>query len=113
MLQILKGSKMKLIQFDNIDGFDKVGVNKIFLSVFTFEELQKTLECAFVVNENNIIINTKNYFFELLIINNKINIVCSRNSNLNSSSKTISKKFFLKLLSQSKIEFPKEIQIDK
>ena len=112
MLQILKGSNMKLIHFDDIDGFDKVYINKIFLSVFTFEELQKSLECAFAVNENNIIINTKDYFFELLIINNQVNIVCSSND-INSFSKVISKKFFLILLSQSKIKFPTHLTINE
>jgi len=104
---------MKLIHFDDIDGFDEIYVNKIFLSVLTFKELHKIIKCAFAVNENNIILNTKDYFFELLIMNNQVNIICSSNNDINSSSKIISKEFFLVLLSRSKIRFPKEIKIAK
>lgn len=104
---------MRLVHFSNIEGFDELYINAIFLSIFTVEELEGFMKYAFAVDENNIIINTKNYLFELMIVDNNVLIRSNKNNGVNSSSNTISKKTFLIMLSQSEIQFPKQLEINE
>ena len=67
---------------------------------FTKDELAMILENADVVADNSIILNTKEYFFEINIIDDKLSIYCY-------SSKEelyISKDKFFKLYNENDIE---------
>ena len=75
---------------------------------FTKDELAMILENADVVTDNSIILNTKEYFFEINIINNKLSIYCY-------SSKEelyISKDKFFKLYHENDIKDLEIINID-
>ena len=75
---------------------------------FTKDELAMILENADVVADNSVILNTKEYFFEINIINDKLSIYCYSNK----SELYISKDKFFKLYNENDIEDLEIINID-
>ena len=75
---------------------------------FTKGELATILENADVVADNSIILNTKEYFFEINIIDDKLSIYCYSNK----EELYISKDKFFKLYNENDIENLEIINID-
>jgi len=74
-----------------------------FLDSFTKEEMKDIVDNATVVIENCIMINTKDYFFELSIDNNEeVDIFCY--SSVDSSENKLSKLEFIKFYKSNQIE---------
>jgi len=75
---------------------------------FTKDELAMILENADVITDNSIILNTKEFFFEINIIDDKLSIYCY----FNKEELYISKDKFFKLYNENDIENLEIINID-
>jgi len=90
---------------------EKIDLHQRFLDVFTDEELEDIIENAMVITENCIMINTKDYFFELSSdIRDKLDIFCY--NSINSSEGKLTKIEFIKLYKSSLLMEMQHINID-
>jgi hypothetical protein len=80
---------------------------KNFCSFFTNEELKFLIKKANIFNKTEIMINTQNYFFQILIYKNKLIIEADDKNIITVEINRLEKKVFFELL---KNEITQEIQ---
>jgi len=85
---------------------------KEFLNFFTDDELNLILDKASVVDESDIIINTKNYMFILTIREDKLFIEIDEKDSISEVIELINKVDFLKLLKDEEFESMGVIELD-
>ena len=91
---------------------ETTNIHQRFLDVFTDVELEDIVENAVVVTNNCIVINTKDYFFELNIDSNKeVDIFCY--NSVDGSENKLSKLKFMKLYNSNNKEDMDIINIDE
>lgn len=91
---------------------EKINIHQRFIDVFTDEELEDIVENAVVVTNNCIVINTKDYFFELNIdYKEEVDIFCY--NSVESSENNLSKLEFMKLYNSNNKEDMDIINIDE
>jgi len=90
----------------------KIKLKQKFYDTFTKNELNTIFHLSFLIGDDCIVINTKQYFFELSINKaDKLIIYYSSNDNL-SDDGILTKEKFLELLQTSSKEKIKYLQID-
>ena len=85
---------------------------KEFLNFFTDDELNLILDKASVVDESDIIINTKNYMFVLLLRDDKLFIEIDDKESDSDMIELIEKDNFIKLLKDEEFKSMGIIEID-
>lgn len=71
--------------------------NKNFLNFFTQKEMEDIVDTSTVVSDNTIVVDTKDYFFELSVGKESLEIFCYQDS----EEKYIDKDEFMKLYKSS------------
>lgn len=85
---------------------------KEFLNFFTDDELNLILDKASVLDESEIIINTKNYMFILMLRDEKLFIEIDDKDSDSDMIELIEKDNFLKLLKDEEFESIEVIELD-
>jgi len=83
--------------------------NKKFLDFFTQNEMDDIVDNSSAISDNSIVIDTKNYFFELSVSDKNIEIFCYADE----KERYINKDEFMALYKSSTIETIKHICIDE
>jgi len=92
--------------------FKEMLTNKIFLSLFTREELEEIEPYCYGVGDDTFVIFTEKYFFEVYLDNGELLIYYDSDVNPDDAG-IISKDTFFKLLKESPVMYPNVIAVNE